>query len=70
MKRSCILKGADISFNFVGQATADMGAGGGSLDDDQEFWGDLFQTGRIKLSESDKGSRRHLLEIGAGIIHE
>ncbi|HBT88792.1 non-ribosomal peptide synthetase [Desulfobacter sp.] len=64
------LKGADISFNFVGQATADMGAGGGSLDDDQEFWGDLFQTGRIKLSESDKGSRRHLLEIGAGIMND
>jgi non-ribosomal peptide synthase protein (TIGR01720 family) len=61
---------SEITFNFTGQS--------GSLDrnesrlskEDTAFWGQLAETGKIQLAESKQGRRRHLIEVGAGVVDE
>jgi non-ribosomal peptide synthase protein (TIGR01720 family) len=57
----------EIAFNFAGQSGGTESAAHTS-DDDQTAWGRLAETGKIQLAETDRGTRRHLIEIGAGIV--
>ncbi|WPL15965.1 Linear gramicidin synthase subunit B [Thiorhodovibrio winogradskyi] len=56
-----------IAFNFTGQTDA-ADTPDESVSNDRSSWGRLTETGKIQLAESDQGPRRHLIEIGAGIM--
>jgi amino acid adenylation domain-containing protein/non-ribosomal peptide synthase protein (TIGR01720 family) len=57
----------EVSFNFSGQTDA-ADAPRDERPHVHAEWGALAETGKIQLAESDEGTRRHLIEIGAGII--
>jgi amino acid adenylation domain-containing protein/non-ribosomal peptide synthase protein (TIGR01720 family) len=64
------IPGSDISFNFTGQSSTGNDSQASVPDTDTFLWGKLSETGKIQLAESSHGPRRHLIEIGAGIINE
>lgn len=59
---------SEIAFNYSGQSGADNSDSKQLSKSDADFWAMLGETGKIQLEESDQGLRRHLIEIGAGII--
>ncbi|SDT84455.1 non-ribosomal peptide synthetase [Desulfobacula phenolica] len=61
---------SEISFNFTGQSSKNLYGIQKNSKDDKQFWGDLAEMGKIKLSESTQGPRRHLIEIGAGVMDD
>jgi amino acid adenylation domain-containing protein/non-ribosomal peptide synthase protein (TIGR01720 family) len=58
----------EVAFNFTGQTkaadTASQPFSKGEAD-----WGRLAETGKIQLNETEQGVRRHLIEIGSGIMN-
>ncbi|SFL84947.1 non-ribosomal peptide synthetase [Nitrosomonas communis] len=60
---------SEIVFNFSGQSGARDSNSAPLSDKDIFPLGQLAETGKIQLAESDQGQRRHLIEIGAGILN-
>jgi amino acid adenylation domain-containing protein/non-ribosomal peptide synthase protein (TIGR01720 family) len=58
----------EVAFNFTGQTNA-AGTESQPCSKDEAVWGRLAETGKIQLSETELGMRRHLIEIGSGITN-
>jgi amino acid adenylation domain-containing protein/non-ribosomal peptide synthase protein (TIGR01720 family) len=58
----------EVAFNFTGQTNA-ADTASQPFSNDEAVWGRLAKTGKIQLKESEQGKRRHLIEIGSGIIN-
>lgn len=58
---------SEIAFNFTGQSGHESGEIQ-SADTETALWGPLAETGKVQLAESKQGHRRHLIEIGAGVM--
>lgn len=61
---------SQIAFNFTGKSSTKSSRGTAISEVDTTFWGKFAEMGKIQLSESDVGMRRHLIEIGAGIMDD
>ncbi|MCP4263334.1 MAG: amino acid adenylation domain-containing protein [Planctomycetes bacterium] len=59
---------SEIAFNFTGQSGPHDPIETSFSREDTVFWGQLTETGKIQLAESNQGRRRHLIEIGAGVM--
>ncbi len=59
---------SEISFNFTGLSGHRDPIETPLSREDTVFWGQLTETGKIQLAESNQGRRRHLIEIVAGVM--